>query len=264
MSDQGDHHLRLFGGSVDWERGPLISRLFSLYQGTVVTPGKRNKPQVRNKEEGENTAGSLSSRPVNVSSCVLSLQSAPQEHRSPVTLRVRLRIMPYLLKSTLAANSFPACMQVFTPIPLVSFQYHTHTAWFPFHWLQFHTIHTNWVIFILQVVFDSLFGEITNTKLRSLTLQFIYRICSRYTNAHMYEGIILPTSSFLLLSSFLLPCSTSEQKLTVMAPVLLTGLNKIVDQPEEVSVEGVRSGYVTRPSLVYLTIPLFNQCWSNF
>jgi len=25
-----------------------------------------------------------------------------------------------------------------------------------------------------------------------------------------------------------------------MAPVLLTGLNKIVDQPEEVSVEGVR------------------------
>ena len=127
MSDQGDHHLRLFGGSVDWERGPLISRLFSLYQGTVVTPGKRNKSQVRNKEEGENTAGSLSSRPVNVSSCVLSLQSAPQEHRSPVTLRVRLRIMPYLLKSTLAANSFPACMQVFTPIPLVSFQYHTHT-----------------------------------------------------------------------------------------------------------------------------------------
>ena len=121
VSDQGDHHLRLFGGSVDWERGPLISRLFSLYQGTVVTPGKRSKSQVRNKEN----TGSLSSTPVNVSSCVLSLQSAPQEHRSPVTLRVRLRIMPYLLKSTLAANSFPACMQVFTPIPLVSFQYHT-------------------------------------------------------------------------------------------------------------------------------------------
>ena len=45
---------------------------------------------------------------------------------------------------------------------------------------------------------------------------------------------------FSVLSFLLLPCSTSEQKLTVMAPVLLTGLNKIVDQPEEVSVEGVR------------------------
>ena len=141
-------------------------------------------------------------------------------------------------------------------------------------------MHTNVVIFILQVVFDSLFGEITNTKLRSLTLQFIYHICSRYTNTqealfyqphplsslpppspsssllililsppsllppHPLSSLLPPSSSSLLTPSFLLPCSSSEQKLAVMAPVLLTGLNKIVDQPEEVSVsvmcEGVR------------------------
>jgi len=114
VSDQADRHLRILGGSVDWERAPLVSRLFSLYQGTVVTPGKRTRPQ-----------------------------SAPaRESRAPATLRVRLRIMPYLMKSTLAANSFPACVQVSTPKLLLMSHFHTvvvslpcqpSTASFPYH-----------------------------------------------------------------------------------------------------------------------------------
>ncbi len=47
VSDRGDHHLRLFGSSVDWEGVTLISQLYSLYQGTVATPaGKKTRPQV--------------------------------------------------------------------------------------------------------------------------------------------------------------------------------------------------------------------------
>lgn len=45
VSDQGDHNLKQFGSSVDWENPTVIERLFSLYQGTVATPGKR--PSVR-------------------------------------------------------------------------------------------------------------------------------------------------------------------------------------------------------------------------
>ena len=60
VSDQGDHHLRLFGGNVDWEKAPLISRLFSLYQGTVATPGKKNKPQVKRESRALLECGWLS------------------------------------------------------------------------------------------------------------------------------------------------------------------------------------------------------------
>lgn len=143
VCDQGDHHLRQFGSDVDWEHPQLINKLFLLYQGTVATPGKRTRPQ---------------SAPPSTPN--------PKDHLAPVSLRVRLRLMPYLLKSTYAANSFPACV---------------------------------------QVVFDSLFGAITNAKLRTLTLEFINHICSRAT----------------------------DQKLVVMAPVLLTGLTKITNQPSE-------------------------------
>ena len=36
----------------------------------------------------------------------------PKDHCSPASLRVRLKMMPYFLKSTYAANCFPACVQV--------------------------------------------------------------------------------------------------------------------------------------------------------
>ena len=41
VSDQGDRHLKQFGGNVDWESPTVIGKLFSLYQGTVAAPGKR-------------------------------------------------------------------------------------------------------------------------------------------------------------------------------------------------------------------------------
>ncbi len=47
VSDRGDHHLRQFSSSVDWDSATLVSQLYSLYQGTVATPaGKKTRPQV--------------------------------------------------------------------------------------------------------------------------------------------------------------------------------------------------------------------------
>ncbi|XP_064386642.1 proteasome adapter and scaffold protein ECM29-like isoform X2 [Halichondria panicea] len=140
VSDRGDHHLRQFSSSVDWDSATLVSQLYSLYQGTVATPaGKKTRPQSSN---------------------------SVKDRVSPASLRVKLRLLPYITRSSLAASCFPQAV---------------------------------------QVVFDGLFSGITNPRLRILSLQLVHHICSRAT----------------------------DQKLTVMAPVLLTGLNKIIDQPDE-------------------------------
>ena len=41
VSDQGDHQLKQFASNVNWDSPTVIGKLFSLYQGTVATPGKR-------------------------------------------------------------------------------------------------------------------------------------------------------------------------------------------------------------------------------
>ena len=84
MAGEGDHLLKQFGSSVDWEDSSLITDLYTLYLGTVVTPGKRPHPEA----------------------------SDLKDNRSPAALRLRLRLVPFLTKSTLAANSFPSAVQV--------------------------------------------------------------------------------------------------------------------------------------------------------
>ena len=54
VADQGDHQLKQFSSSVNWDSPTVIGKLFSLYQGTVATPGKR--PSV-NREEREREGG---------------------------------------------------------------------------------------------------------------------------------------------------------------------------------------------------------------
>ena len=50
VSDQGDHQLKQFSSSVNWDSPTVIGKLFSLYQGTVAMPGKR--PAVRREWGG--------------------------------------------------------------------------------------------------------------------------------------------------------------------------------------------------------------------
>ena len=92
VADEGDHLLKQFGSSADFEESSLVSRLYALYLGTVVTPGSK--------------------RPREAPAQAQALGDGLREHRSPAALRLRLRLMPYLTKSTLAANSFPAAVQV--------------------------------------------------------------------------------------------------------------------------------------------------------
>ncbi|NXE57993.1 ECM29 protein, partial [Casuarius casuarius] len=62
----------------------------------------------------------------------------PELKREPVSTRVKLKIVPHLLRSRQAAETFPAN---------------------------------------IQVVYDGLFGANTNAKLRILSLQFVHHIC---------------------------------------------------------------------------------------
>jgi hypothetical protein len=133
----------------------------------------------------------------------------------------------------------------------------------------------------LQVIFDNLFGVVTNAKLKILSLHFVQHICSRFVWEGGREGgrrgegggrkggrkeggrgrkerergrrekgggkrgreegeegwalpSPLPTPTLQREVSYLFLCRASEQKLKVMAPVVLTGLNKIINQPPEV------------------------------
>ena len=75
--------MKKFGSSANLEQSSLISQLYTIYQGTVATPGKRTQQQLN-----------------------------PKETRTPASLRLRLRLIPYFIKSTQAANTFPSSVQV--------------------------------------------------------------------------------------------------------------------------------------------------------
>ena len=98
----------LFGisRSEDWNEPNLVQRLYSIFQGTVVLKGQ---PQVK-----------------------------PENKRSPASLQLRMKLLPYLLKSRQAASQFPSC---------------------------------------IQVVFDCLYGTNTNIKLKTLAVQFVHHLC---------------------------------------------------------------------------------------
>jgi len=83
--DLADTPLKKVLAEVNLETGQIIHQLYTLYQGTSTVLGKR-----------PNQASSPS----------------PKESRSPASLRLKLRLLPILTKSTFAANSFPSTVQV--------------------------------------------------------------------------------------------------------------------------------------------------------
>lgn len=84
----------------------MVQKLYQLFQGTVVVKGQ---PQVK-----------------------------PELKRSPASLQLRMKLLPYLLKSRQAASQFPSC---------------------------------------LQLVFDCLYGTNTNMKLKTYGVQFVHHLC---------------------------------------------------------------------------------------
>ncbi|BFY99626.1 hypothetical protein BsWGS_02666 [Bradybaena similaris] len=106
VTTSADVDLKKIMGSVDWNSKEILSKLFSIFQGTVVVKGQ---PTVK-----------------------------PEDRRSAVGPRIRLKIFPILLKAREASNMFPAC---------------------------------------LQLVFDCLFGPTPNAKLRIMAVEFVHHIC---------------------------------------------------------------------------------------
>jgi proteasome component ECM29 len=99
--------MRKFSGVLDWNNPALVSRIYSLFLGTLVL---KEKPPPK-----------------------------PENKRVPANTRIRLKLMPYLLKSREAAVQFPAC---------------------------------------IQVIFDLLFGTTgnTNAKLKLMAVSFIHHV----------------------------------------------------------------------------------------
>ncbi|RMB94711.1 hypothetical protein DUI87_28824 [Hirundo rustica rustica] len=93
---------------IDWNNPAIINKMYKVYLGDIPLKTK----------EGS----------------VLK----PEMKRESVSTRVKLKIVPHLLRSRQAAEVFPAN---------------------------------------IQVVYDGLFGANTNAKLRSLSLQFVHHIC---------------------------------------------------------------------------------------
>ncbi|KAM4708609.1 proteasome adapter and scaffold protein ECM29 [Discoglossus pictus] len=109
VATAADLELRSKQSLIDWNDPIIINKMYKVYLGDIPLKTK----------EGN----------------ILK----PELKRDPVSTRVKLKIVPHLLRSRLAAELFPSN---------------------------------------IQVVYDGLFGGNTNAKLRILSLQFVHHICT--------------------------------------------------------------------------------------
>ncbi|KAG1680273.1 Proteasome adapter and scaffold protein ECM29 [Nymphon striatum] len=113
--------LRRLASNADWNNSAVISKLFSVFLGTIVLKNKN---------------------------------ASPEHKRIPASTRIRMKIFPQLLKSKENGIQFPACV---------------------------------------QVIFESLFGEKSNTKLKLYAVQYVHHVCD-YCLAEQF----IPISGVLL------------------------------------------------------------------
>uniref|UniRef100_A0A8C0J6E6 Ecm29 proteasome adaptor and scaffold n=1 Tax=Chelonoidis abingdonii TaxID=106734 RepID=A0A8C0J6E6_CHEAB len=136
VATAADLELKSKQSLIDWNNPTIVNKMYKVYLGDIPLKTK----------EG----------------VVLK----PELKRDPVSTRVKLKIVPHLLRSRQAAETFPAN---------------------------------------IQVVYDGLFGANTNTKLRTLSLQFVHHIC----------------------------ISCPESKIKPLGPMLLNGLTKLINEYKE-------------------------------
>ncbi|XP_040273233.1 proteasome adapter and scaffold protein ECM29 [Bufo bufo] len=109
VATAADLELKSKQSLIDWNDPTIINKMYKVYLGDIPLKMKEGNLQ------------------------------KPELKRDPVSTRVKLKIVPHLLRSRLAAELFPAN---------------------------------------IQVVYDGLFGGNTNAKLRILSLQFVHHICA--------------------------------------------------------------------------------------
>ncbi|KAM8773100.1 proteasome adapter and scaffold protein ECM29 [Acanthopagrus schlegelii] len=121
VATAADLELRSKQSIIDWNNPQIINKMYKVYLGDVPLKTKGGNMKQELKHE-------------------------------PVSTRVKLKILPHLLRSRLAAECFPAN---------------------------------------IQVVYDGLFGANTNNKLLSLTLQFVHHICMVCPDTNKPLGLML-------------------------------------------------------------------------
>ncbi|XP_072526756.1 proteasome adapter and scaffold protein ECM29 [Salminus brasiliensis] len=121
VATAADLELKSKQSIIDWNNPLIINKMFKVYLGDI--PLKTKGATVKRELKHE-----------------------------PVSTRVKLKILPHLLRSRLAAECFPAN---------------------------------------IQVVYDGLFGANTNNKLLSLTLQFVHHICVVCPDTNKPLGLML-------------------------------------------------------------------------
>ncbi|KAM6939676.1 proteasome adapter and scaffold protein ECM29 [Xenentodon cancila] len=121
VATAADLELKSKQSIIDWNNPLIINKMFKVYLGDVPLKTKGGSVKQELKHE-------------------------------PVSTRVKLKILPHLLRSRLAAECFPAN---------------------------------------IQVVYDGLFGANTNNKLLSLTLQFVHHICMVCPDTNKPLGLML-------------------------------------------------------------------------
>nr|XP_057941532.1 proteasome adapter and scaffold protein ECM29 isoform X2 [Doryrhamphus excisus] len=121
VATAADLELKSKQSIIDWNNPLIINKMYKVYLGDV--PLKTKGGTVKHELKHE-----------------------------PVSTRVKLKILPHLLRSRLAAECFPAN---------------------------------------IQVVYDGLFGANTNNKLLSLTLQFVHHICMVCPDTNKPLGLML-------------------------------------------------------------------------
>ncbi|KAJ8416439.1 hypothetical protein AAFF_G00357270 [Aldrovandia affinis] len=122
VATAADLELKSKQSLIDWNNPVIINKMYKVYLGDIPLKTKEGaalKPELK---------------------------------REPVSTRVKLKILPHLLRSRLAAESFPAN---------------------------------------IQVVYDGLFGANTNNKLRSMSLQFVHHICVVCPDTNKPLGLML-------------------------------------------------------------------------
>ncbi|RDD46246.1 Proteasome-associated protein ECM29-like protein [Trichoplax sp. H2] len=134
ISNLGSNELTKRQSSIDWESAQLITILYQLYLGSSMKTLSKTQTIIK-----------------------------PEEQRIPANNRVKLLIIPLLIKSNKAGDEFPPCM---------------------------------------QVIFDALNAPTTTQRLKTFALQFMGHVCKKSSNTKIkIMGPILFSSLKKLISS---------------------------------------------------------------
>ncbi|XP_014680930.1 PREDICTED: proteasome-associated protein ECM29 homolog [Priapulus caudatus] len=131
VAGAADMELRKISGVIDWNKTEIIVKLYNLFRGTLLTKEQR-------------------------------VSVKPEHKRATANTRIKLKILPYLLKSREAANQLP---------------------------------------YAIQVIFDCLYGANTNAKLKNMAVQFVYHLCISCSEAKLAPVGLVLLSGMIKLAS---------------------------------------------------------------